>query len=267
MSNMDATPAPGERAGINPWHSHHLDLLAEHGGCLDCTHKALCLPADLQGESLRTFDEAVWRPPYPIRSGHVLVREGDTVRSLYYLRVGLLKSVIVDADGNEQVAGLRFPGTIIGLAESDYRRWSRTFVALDDTWVCRIPLQAINEDLHPQLIRLMQQRLRREREYRHLRALRSGPRKLIAFLLELSGNTAGQGLPADTFRIPLSYRELASYLNMSQSAVAGGLKQLQDLGLVDKRGKIIHIRDRDAFKLVEKENRSLIAAASARFGK
>ena len=259
MSNMDATQAAGARAVSTPWLDHHLGLLAEHGGCLDCSHKPYCLPADLQGESLRAFDAVVWRQPYPVRPGQVLVREGEAVRSLYYLRVGMLKSVIVDADGCEQVTGIRYPGTVIGLAESDYRRWTRTFVALEETWVCRIPLQALGEPLRPQLIRLMGERLRREREYRHLRSLRSGPRKLIAFLLELSRHAAEQGRPADTLRLPMGYRDLASYLNMNPGAVAAGLRQLQELGLVHKRGKLMHIRSMDALEVVEKENRVLMA--------
>ena len=50
-----------------------------------------------------------------VRAGEPLFRAGDPAHSLYALRQGLLKTVHVNTDGDEQILALNTPGEVLGL--------------------------------------------------------------------------------------------------------------------------------------------------------
>ena len=216
-----------------------------HASCGSCIFKSRCLPAELDDERLSRFERSVWHMHRPLKTGRVLVRQGEVMDSLYALRVGSLKAVINEARGAEHVVGFRFPGTLIGLAEPEQQNWARTFVALEDTWLCRIPLSSIDDPLRRQLVRLVSERLRQEYEYHLTLAFKSGARKLAAFFMEISDNFRARGLSAQRFHLPMSYIDIASYLGMRHESVSRTLAKLQESGLIEKRGKFIQITDLD----------------------
>ncbi len=94
-----------------------------HGKCGACMFKPGCLPADLEGTRLSSFEHQIWRYSRPVKAGQILVHQGDVIDSLYALRVGSLKAYIDEADGTERVMAFRFPGAIIGLAEPYQKQW------------------------------------------------------------------------------------------------------------------------------------------------
>lgn len=214
-----------------------------HGKCGACIFKPGCLPADLEGTRLSSFEHQIWRYSRPVKAGQILVHQGDVIDSLYALRVGSLKAYIDEADGTERVMAFRFPGAIIGLAEPYQKQWSRSFAALEDSWLCRIPLNAINDALQRQLIRLMSDCLRREYESHLTLALNSGSRRVISFLLELSAIFRALGQSPVHLRLPMIYLDTASYLGMRHESLSRTLSQLQRQGLIRKSGKEIHIDD------------------------
>lgn len=242
--NID-TVSPHSRPGLARGVSH-----AECGACI---FKPRCLPAELDGESLDHFQRSVLRQARPLKAGQVLAHQGDNMDALYFLRVGSLKGVINEANGDEHVVGFRFPGSVIGLAEPEEQRWARTFVALEDTWLCRIPLASIDDALRRQLVKLMSERLRQEYAYHLTLAFKSGARKLAAFFMEISDGFRARGLSAQRFHLPMSYIEVASYLGMRHESVSRTLTQLQDSGLLVKQGKFIQIPDLDQFRQLTQE--------------
>lgn len=241
MSNREiAGAAKGARAQTAP------DVGAgpsAHPTCRTCFFKSNCLPATLDGERLARFEQLVWRASRPLKAGHVLVRQGNAMHTLYTVRVGSLKAVIDDADGAERVVGFRFPGAVIGLAEPEQRSWARTFVALEDTGLCHIPLRALDDALRRQLVKLMSERLRYEYSYHLTLAFKSSAEKLATFLLEISESCRRRNLSAQRFRLPMSYTDVASYLGMRNESVSRTLGKLQRDGLLQHQGKHIHIRD------------------------
>ncbi|MGN8200294.1 Crp/Fnr family transcriptional regulator [Salinisphaera sp. RV14] len=238
VSGRPTTTAPSR-----PWPRPAGPTTAGHGKCVACIFKPHCLPADLDGDSLSTFEHQIWRYSRPVKAGQTLVHQGDAIDSLYALRVGSLKAYIDEADGTERVMAFRFPGAIIGLAEPYQKQWARSFAALEDSWLCRIPLNAIHDSLQRQLIRLMSDCLRREYESHLTLALTSGSRRVVSFLLELSGIFKALGQSPGHLRLPMTYLDAASYLGMRHESLSRTLSQLQKQGLIRKSGKEIHIDD------------------------
>ncbi|WP_423820647.1 helix-turn-helix domain-containing protein [Salinisphaera sp. SPP-AMP-43] len=254
--------------------SAQIATASSHGNCGACVFKTHCLPAELDGEPLRRFEHQIWRGSRPVKAGHILIRQGDPIDSLFALRVGSLKAYVDEADGTERVLTFRFPGAIIGLAEPYQRQWSRSFAALEDSWLCRIPLSTINDTLRCQLIRLMSDCLRREYEAHLTLALNSGTRKVVSFLLELSGVFAALGQSPIHLRLPMNYLDVASYLGMRHESISRTLAQLQKQGLVRKHGKDIHIDDLEGLQRIKGENGTarpptfeMLSRASSRFGR
>lgn len=227
---------------------------AGRGNCRICIFKSRCLPAELEGESLRAFEQQIWRQVRPVKAGQMLVHQGDMIDSIYALRVGSLKAFINEPDGNERVMAFRFPGTIIGLAEPYQKQWVRSFATLEDSWLCRIPLSVMTDTLHRQLIHLMSLCLRREYEAHLTLAMSSGTRKVVSFLLELSAIFKALGQSPMRLRLPMTYLDVASYLGMRHESLSRTLAQLQKQALIGKSGKEIQIYDLSALYRLKSED-------------
>lgn len=220
---------------------------ASRSHCTSCIFRTRCLPADLSDAELARFEFKIGQP-YLIRAGHSVVRQGDTQHLMYAVRAGSLKAIAHDVDGTERILAFRFPGTIACMADFYEANWAHafTFVTLENSWLCPIPLHSIDETLRPQLINLMSDRLRREYQSHLVLATYSGPRKVAWFLLELSTWLPLLGRSATDIHLPMSYMDMASYLGMRHESLSRTLTQLQKSGVIYKSGKVLRIMDFEA---------------------
>lgn len=220
--------------------------------CGTCFFKPHCLPCELEGDALETFERFVTRHGKPVKAGQILVRQGEPMHALYALRVGSLKAVMDTADGVERVVGFRFPGAVIGLAEPEHQNWGRTLVALEDTWLCRIPVNALSDAVRRQLVHLMSDRLRREYQYHLALPLKSGAERVASFLLGISDICRQRNLCAQRFSLPMKNADIASYLGMRHESLSRTLAKLQRQGFIDRDGKRIHIPDLAALRTIRR---------------
>ncbi|MGN8160513.1 helix-turn-helix domain-containing protein [Salinisphaera sp. SWV1] len=218
--------------------------------CERCHLKPECLPSELSGTPLALFERKVIRPRQAIKRGEVLVRQGDPMHSLYALRIGSLKVTMVHADGTERVLGFRFPGAIIGLAEPDQKTWTRTFIALEDTWRCEIPVQALDDTMNQHLIRLMSRRLLEEYTTHLTLATTSGAGRIASFLLRISIQVAPRGQLTRQFRLPMPYGDIANYLGMRQESLSRICNNFCKQGLILKFGRHINLVDVESLRLM-----------------
>ncbi|HET7586733.1 MAG TPA: cyclic nucleotide-binding domain-containing protein [Gammaproteobacteria bacterium] len=218
------------------------------GDCQTCLVKHRCLAAELDGDRLAHFERNVYRLRHPFNAREVLVHQGDVMQAVYILRVGSLKAYINEPDGAERIMGFRFPGALIGLAELEQPRWLRTFVALEDSWLCRIPLRTLDDNVRHRLVKLMSEGLRQEYRSHLMLASRSGPGKLVSFLLEISDNFSSRGLSPSHLYLPMNYSEVANYLGMRHESVSRMLARLQHLDLLRKDGKTLRILDLEGLR-------------------
>lgn len=222
-----------------------------NGHCRACAFKSNCLAAKLEGRQLSRFEQEVGRKQHPLRAGQVLVRQGDPVDTLYALRVGSIKAFFDTADGTERAMGFNFPGMIIGLAEVYQKRWSCSFSALEDSWLCHIPLHAIDSVVQRQLIHLMSESLRREYETHLTLALSSSSQKVIAFLLDFITKFSARGQSHVYLRLPMAYLDIASHLGIRHESLSRTLSQLDKQGLIQKNGKTILLTDIDRLRRIQ----------------
>lgn len=127
-------------------------------GRADCKHCAIrerVLFSEISNEDLDDVLHTIDHLCYPAHAA--LYQLGETGKSVFTIRSGLVKLIQYLPNGNQRIVRLLKPGSVAGLelvVGQDYRH---TAIALENTKVCRIPMAAI-EHLgidHPQLSRQM----------------------------------------------------------------------------------------------------------------
>lgn len=211
--------------------------------CSDCVQRPVCLPAVLDDQALSRFEVTIEQPG-PMHAGQVLARAGTPARAIYALQCGAIKTLNRDVRGLEQVVAFHVPGTVLGLTDEPNAVWSCTHVALEETWVCRIPRQVLDKTLQRRLAELTRANLQREYEFQLKLADRSATQRLASFLLKLLQiyKKPGKTSPRN-FRLPMSRLDMASYLGLTQAALRQGFSELDVGGWVKAQGRNVEIRD------------------------
>src|SRR5262245_26540247 len=82
--------------------------------CSNCNLREICLPLGMSRGEIEQLDHLV-ATRRKVPRGEALFRSGDEFNSLYAVRLGFLKSVVISADGREQVTGFHMAGELVGM--------------------------------------------------------------------------------------------------------------------------------------------------------
>jgi len=110
--------------------------------CSDCRLRDLCLPSGLSERPLEAFAAAVFAHRR-LKSGQALFRAGEAFDSVYLVRTGFVKTVVLLEDGREQVTGLHMPGEMLGMSGLASGKHVSDAIALDDTEICVVPYERL----------------------------------------------------------------------------------------------------------------------------
>ena len=220
--------------------------------CSNCNLRELCLPVGLSLEEM-THVEQIVATRRKLRRGETLFRNGDRFESLYAVRLGFLKSTLTSSDGHEQVTGFHMAGEIVGLDGISNDAHTCDATALEDTEVCVIPFERIEEFSHtlPALQSHMHKVMSREivREHGVMLLLGSmrAEERLAAFLLNLSQRFEARGYSRNEFVLRMTRAEIGSYLGLKLETVSRCLSRFAQDELVEVDQK--HIRLLDVVRL------------------
>ena len=216
--------------------------------CSTCSMRELCLPVGLSGDDLKAVDAAVGNRSR-LRKGESLYRAGDPFQALFAVRLGTLKTTVLAEDGREQVAGYHLQGDLIGLDGLGTDRHGCGAVALEDSEVCTIPFEHLEElarDLPP-LQRNLHQFLAREISRDHSVMLLLGSmraeERLATFLLNLSERYRSRGYSSTEFVLRMTREEIGSYLGLKLETVSRLFSRFQDEGLLKVSGRNVKLTD------------------------
>ncbi|MFQ5993770.1 MAG: fumarate/nitrate reduction transcriptional regulator Fnr [Acidiferrobacterales bacterium] len=226
-----------------------IDFPAIQVACQNCRLSSLCLPAGLDGADVDKLDTLIRRAS-PLRRGDYLFRTGDTMKALYALRSGTMKSFTISPDGQEKVFGFHLPGELLGFDGIGTGQHQCTASALDTSSICQLPvdrLQNLAEHLPSlswQLQRLMGQEIVREHEMLLLLSQMNAQERLAAFLLNLSERFGQRGLSNHEFYLGMARQDIANYLGLTLETVSRTFSQFQHDGLIAVERRHIQILDR-----------------------
>jgi CRP/FNR family transcriptional regulator, anaerobic regulatory protein len=221
--------------------------------CLNCSVRELCLPVGVDQEGLRQIDALVTER-VRLRKGEMLYRAGDTFSALHAVRVGSCKTTVLGEKGHEQVAGYHMMGDIVGMDGIGTNRHGGQAVALEDTEVCVLPFDRIEElarhvlPLQRNLHKVMSAEIARDHYVMLLLGSMNAEERLAVFLLNLSKRYRDRGYSATEFVLRLTREDIGSYLGLKLETVSRLLSRFQAAGLIQVQGRVVKLLDLSALK-------------------
>jgi CRP/FNR family transcriptional regulator len=237
-------------AAVTPLHVVSRGSAAGHvkPRCSTCSMRALCMPPGLSASELATLDSAIYTTR-SIKRGDALYRAGDLFQSIYVVRAGSFKTVVMHRDGREHVTGFQISGDPLGLDGVSAGKQICDAIALEDSVVCIIPfaqLEAICREMKPMqhhIYQMMSSEIARESSQMMLLGTMSAEQRVATFLLNLSKRFKARGFSAAEFHLRMTREEIGCFLGMKLETVSRMFSKFQREHLVHSNGKTVRIVD------------------------
>lgn len=196
-----------------------------------------------------------------VRAHSVLVREGSSFSTLYFVGSGSFKSSQYDAEGYEQVLGFSLLGDVMGLDGLCEERHGNSVTALEDSMVAMLPYRDLVHTSRavPALERLLHRAASRELTRKivtqHVMAAASADVRLVRFLLEITSRQANLGFSSRQIRLRMSRRDIGSYLGVAHETVSRSLSALAAAGYIAVMQRELEILDRAGLNELQRNTR------------
>lgn len=189
-----------------------------------------------------------------VKKGNSLFLEGAVADRVYAVRFGSFKLVRVDQDGFEHVLDFVGPGELLALDALGRGQHPTTAVALEDAGVYCLPTADLHGwrrqclPLDQVLQRAMSNLLSRRYETVEILSAVGAEVRLSRFLLQLSSRLVQSGRSQLQIHLPMSRRDIASYLGVAHETISRSMSTLADRGCVTVSNREVHIHDLEGLK-------------------
>ena len=214
--------------------------------CANCNLRELCMPVGLPPADLERIEQLI-ATRRRVARGEMLFRSGDRFDALYALRLGFMKSQVNTPDGREQVTGFHMAGEIVGLDGIGTDSHTCDVVALEDTEVCVIPYNRVEEVadsvpiLRQHFHKVMSREIVRDHGVMLLLGSMHAEERLAAFLLNLSQRFEARGYSRTEFVLRMTRAEIGSFLGLKLETVSRALSRFATDGLLEVNQKHVRI--------------------------
>jgi len=219
--------------------------------CRECTLRELCLPLGLDGADLLQLEQLV-RRRRPLKKGEYLFRHGDSLKSLFAVRRGTIKTTGLMEDGRVQVTGFYLAGELLGIDAISNDRHPCSAEAVEPTEICEIPyhdLEAVAQQvpgLQHQLFKIMSREILRDEQMLMMLGRMTAEERLAACLLSLAQRRLGA--VDGEIRLPMSRQDLGDYLGLALETVSRLFSRFQEEGLIEVHGRQVRITNVDRLR-------------------
>ena len=202
----------------------------------------------LQRDELLKFAELTRERTYP--KGSVILFQGDPGDSLYVLRQGRAKVVLIGEDGREVILGVLEPGAHFGeLALIDDQPRSAHVIAMEDSQLLILRREDFrrrveaNPSVAWALLTELSRRLRRADQKIGGLVLLDVPGRISRLLLDLSAESTN-----GIIEKPLTHQTIAQMIGASRETVSRAMKEFQEEGFIRVERRRIAVANRDALE-------------------
>jgi CRP-like cAMP-binding protein len=202
----------------------------------------------LHRDELLKFAELTRERTYP--KGSVILFQGDPGDSLYVLRQGRAKVVLIGEDGREVILGVLEPGAHFGeLALIDDQPRSAHVIAMEDSQLLILRREDFrrrveaNPSVAWALLTELSRRLRRADQKIGGLVLLDVPGRISRLLLDLSAESSNGMIEK-----PLTHQTIAQMIGASRETVSRAMKEFQEEGLIRVERRRIAVANRDALE-------------------
>ena len=202
----------------------------------------------LQRDELQRFADLTRERSYP--KGSVILFQDDPGESLFVLRSGRVKVVLIGEDGREVILGVLEPGAHFGeLALIDDQPRSAHVIAMEDANLLILRREDFrrrveaNPSVAWALLTELSRRLRRADVKIGGLVLLDVPGRIARLLLDLADETGNE-----TIEKPLTHQTIAQMIGASRETVSRAMKEFQDSGLITVERRKIAVGNREALE-------------------
>ncbi|KWN95080.1 fumarate/nitrate reduction transcriptional regulator Fnr [Burkholderia ubonensis] len=223
--------------------------------CSSCALRNVCMPQSLTPAEFARVDAMICTTRH-VKRGEALYRSGDAFHSIYAVRTGSFKTVVMHRDGGEQVTGFQIVGESLGLDGLHAGHHNGDAIALEDSTVCIIPFGQLEQLCHEvrtmqhHVYQMMSGEIVRESGLMLLLGTMTAEQRVAAFLLNLSTRFKARGYSSAEFVLRMTRDEIGGYLGMKLETVSRMLSKFQRKGMLAAQGKQIRIVDADGLASV-----------------
>src|SRR6478672_6567417 len=202
----------------------------------------------LQRDEIQKFADLTRERAYP--KGSVILFQDDPGDSLFVLRAGRVKVVLIGEDGREVILGVLEPGAHFGeLALIDDQPRSAHVIAMEDSQLLILRREDFrrrveaNPSVGWALLIELSRRLRRADQKIGGLVLLDVPGRISRLLLDLSAESG-----TATIEKPLTHQTIAQMIGASRETVSRAMKEFQDANWVTVERRRITLTDRNALE-------------------
>jgi CRP/FNR family transcriptional regulator len=209
---------------------------------------SVCLPVGMPSSEVAKLDELV-KERLRIEKGQPLFQHGTALDALFALRTGSIKTQIIEASGQQQITGFYLPGEIVGLDGMLDGIHSSTAIAMEDSEVCIVKLDDIDEisryvpSLQHQVRRLMSKEIARSHQVLLALGSMRSEQRLAAFLINLSQRLTALGYSSTDFVMRMSREEIGNYLGLTLETVSRLFSRFAREGVIRVNQREVKILD------------------------
>jgi CRP/FNR family transcriptional regulator len=230
-----------------------------------CLHEVL----DLFGVSLGDASQMPQAQPTVrrLQSGEMLFAEGAPTLSVCVVRTGTFKLYRTAEDGYEQVLAFARRGDLLGCDALSGERHLMAAAALEDASVLAISLAnfyALAQSL-PAFDRAAMGAVSHSMieliALSDMVAAVAAEVRLARFLVHLSQRVVASGQSARSLRLPMTRRDIGSYLGVAHETISRSFAALADAGLIEVEQRKVEILDSDALRRYSQGTRAPVKPA------
>ena len=223
-------------------------VTSESTHCSTCKMGSVCLPVGMPSTEVAKLDELV-KERLRVEKGPSLFQHGTALDALFSVRTGSMKSQIVEASGQQQITGFFLPGEIVGLDGMLDGIHSSTAIAMEDSEVCVVKLEDIDEisryvpSLQHQVRRLMSKEIARSHQVLLALGSMRSEQRLAAFLINLSQRLTALGYSPTDFVMRMSREEIGNYLGLTLETISRLFSRFARDGVIRVNQREVKILD------------------------
>ena len=194
-----------------------------------------------------TWSERITFPLRRIREGETIFRSGDRFHSVYVVRFGFFKNVLVDPTGSEQVLGFPMTGDIMGIDGIDRDVYVSDGIALAPGEVAIVPFARLTRlgrecpRLEQTLYRILSRELVGKHGMLWLLGTLGAEARVAAFLLHMSERFGSLGYSRTAFILRMTRQDIGSFLGLKLETVSRTLSAFDAAGIINVKQKSIEI--------------------------
>lgn len=187
-----------------------------------------------------------------LKAGQSALNMGRAFDGLYVVRLGALKTAITDIDGGEHVIAFPMRGDLLGSDGICMGRYMSDVTALTDCDLIQIPVEElfaqerVCNDLERVIYWAISRQIIQEQSAYALTNLPKTDVRVAHFLGIQAERFAAMGYSASQFILPMTRRDIGTYLNVTLESVSRAFSALRRLGIIAVERRDVRILAREA---------------------